>query len=101
MVYAYNSPTLKEQTTPVSIYAKDFHYGTSAISNEQFISLWSVVDKIGGEHVCGHPYDVVGMWFQEKQWRRRKMKRKMIHLPCSLSTIIYIYMQYVYVYIVK
>lgn len=49
MVYAYNSPTLKEQTTPVSIYAKDFHYGTSAISNEQFISLWSVVDKIGGK----------------------------------------------------
>lgn len=51
MVYAYNSPKLKEQTTPVSIYAKDFHYGTSAISNEQFISLWSVVDKIG-EKTC-------------------------------------------------
>lgn len=49
MVYAYNSLKLKGQTTPVSIYAKAFHYGTRAISNEQFISLWSVVDMIREE----------------------------------------------------
>lgn len=69
MVYSYNSPKLKGQTTPVSIYAEYFHYSTSAISNEQFISLWST--RLGKKHVCEHPYDIVDMRFQEKAVEKR------------------------------
>lgn len=64
----------------------------SPMSSSPLCGLWST--RLGKKHVCEHPYDVVGIQFQEKAVEKRLranikrncVKTEVVNLTCSVST---------------